>query len=135
MDSRSPNKGMYRTGTCAVFKVHGIGMPITIKEPLETCISYKLSEILREFHAETGEPRRAILRGHGLQGEFADVECNMYQKILVKIFVECAIMKGMLPDQRFVQLKDLFQILMSVCYGALQDSGKLLVIHVGFLPS
>ena len=59
----------------------------------------------------------------------------MYQQILVKIFVECATMKGMLPDQRLIQLKDLFQILMSACYGALQDSGKLLVIHVGFLPS
>ena len=35
----------------------------------------------------------------------------MYQQILVKIFIECAIMKGMLPDQRLVQLKDLFQIL------------------------
>ena len=56
MDSRSPNKGMYRTGTCAVFKVHGMEMPITIKEPLETCISYKLPEILKEFHAETGNP-------------------------------------------------------------------------------
>ena len=66
MDSRSPNKGMYRTGTCAVFKVHGMGMPITIKEPLGTCISYKLPEILREFRAEMGEPRRVILRGRDL---------------------------------------------------------------------
>ena len=112
-----------------------MGMPFTIKEPLETCISYKPSEILKEFHAETGEPRRVILRGRGLQGEFADVECNMYQQILVKIFVECAIMKGVLPNQRLVQLKDLFKILMSACHGALQYSGKLLVIHADHLPS
>lgn len=112
-----------------------MGMPITIKEPLGTCISYKLPEILREFRAETGEPRRVILRGYGLQGEFADVECNMYQQILVKIFVECAIMKGVLPNQRLVQLKDLFKILMSACHGALQYSGKLLVIHADHLPS
>ena len=40
----------------------------------------------------------------------------MYQQILVKIFVECAIMKGMLPDQRLVQLKDLFKILMMLVF-------------------
>ena len=59
----------------------------------------------------------------------------MYQQILVKIFIECAMMKGLLPDQRLVQLKDLSQILMSACHGALQDSGKLLVIHADHLPS
>ena len=59
----------------------------------------------------------------------------MYQQILVKIFVECATMKGMLPDQRLIQLKDLFQILMSACYGALQDSGKQQDIHADHIPS
>ena len=82
-----------------------------------------------------GRPQRTIPRGLGSQSEFADVERNMYQQILVKIFVECTFIEGMLPNQGLVQFENLFQILMSACHSTLQNGGKLLIIHARFLPS
>ena len=82
-----------------------------------------------------GRPQRMIPRGLGSQSEFANVERNMYQQILVKIFVECTFIERMLPNQGLVQFENLFQILMSACYSTLQNSGKLLVIHARLLPS
>ena len=52
-------------------------------------------------------PRRRFLRGVGSKSELTDIKRNMYQQILVKIFVECTFIEGMFPNQRLVQFENL----------------------------